>query len=71
MKSTTAKYKFTQQDHHIPYARIGPCIGLIGVCVGSMRLFRYQHIGIEKHKLLPLGVQTVGGPTQMSSHFGD
>ena len=45
----------------IPPARVGSCVGLIGTCfgeivtrvelsgtgVGSMRLFGYQHVGID------------------------
>ena len=46
---------------YIPTARVGPgarvwsgvlCVGSAGVCVGSERVFRYQHVGIGNAKLL-------------------
>ena len=56
--------------NHIPTAYVGVSIRLVGVRVGSTRLFRYQHVRIGNAK------SRVGGPDQreaimrMGSHSG-
>ena len=49
--------------NHIPLARVGACIGLVGVYIGSVRLFGYKHVGICKMKCSGLGSRPTRGPS--------